>query len=78
MTPARLGGIIARLPAGLSEIYLHPAIQAYPGSGPGYRHDVELGALVDPAVVAAARSSPDLALGGYADFAAQAERRRWP
>jgi hopanoid biosynthesis associated protein HpnK len=75
MTPARLGGIIARLPPGLSEIYLHPAVRAYPGSGPGYRHEDELRALVDPAVVAAVRSH-DLALGGYADFAARGERRQ--
>jgi len=75
MTPARLGGIIARLPPGLSEIYLHPATQAYPGSGPGYRHDDELRALVDPAVIAAARSR-DVVLGGYADFTAGAERKR--
>jgi hopanoid biosynthesis associated protein HpnK len=73
MTPARVGGIITRLPPGLSEIYLHPAIHAYPGSGPGYRHDDELRALVDPAVIAAARSR-DLVLGGYADFAVEGRR----
>jgi hopanoid biosynthesis associated protein HpnK len=71
MTPARLGGIIARLPPGLSEIYLHPAIHAYPGSGPGYRHDVELRALIANDVAVATRDG-DLALGGYADFAAAA------
>jgi hopanoid biosynthesis associated protein HpnK len=75
MTAARVGGIIARLPPGLSEIYLHPAVGAYPGSGPGYRHDEELRALVDPVVVAAARGG-DLVLGGYSDFTPAAERRR--
>ncbi len=35
MTGARLRGVIARLPDGLSEIYLHPAIGPYGGGGPG-------------------------------------------
>jgi hopanoid biosynthesis associated protein HpnK len=69
MTADRLRGLIEHLPEGLSEIYLHPAkIDAYPGSAPGYRYVEEFQALVDPSVVAAARS-PGVALGGFADFA---------
>jgi len=68
MTAQRLCGLVRRLPSGLSEIYLHPATQAYPGSAPGYRYLEEFQALVDPDVVAAARAE-GLALGGYADFA---------
>jgi hopanoid biosynthesis associated protein HpnK len=69
MTAERLRGLISRLPAGLSEIYLHPAkADAYPGSAPGYRYLEEFQALVDPDVVAAGRSR-DVALGGFTDFA---------
>ena len=49
MTVDRLHAAIAALPAGLSEIYLHPAVRDdYPGHGPGYRHRDELAALPDP------------------------------
>ncbi len=69
MTAERLSGVIRRLPAGLSEIYLHPATsQSYPGSAPGYRYLEEFQALVSPEVIAAARAA-DVALGGFADFA---------
>jgi hopanoid biosynthesis associated protein HpnK len=69
MTCDRLRGLISHLPAGLSEIYLHPAkADAYPGSAPGYRYLEEFQALVNPDVIAAARSG-DVALGGFADFA---------
>jgi hopanoid biosynthesis associated protein HpnK len=69
MTPDRLRALISHLPAGLSEIYLHPAkADAYPGSAPGYRYLEEFQALVNPDVIAAA-SSQDVALGGFADFA---------
>jgi hopanoid biosynthesis associated protein HpnK len=60
--------VLTRLPAGLSEIGLHPAT-AHPG-GPfappdNWRPEVELAALMHPDVVRAARS---LRLGRFADF----------
>jgi hopanoid biosynthesis associated protein HpnK len=69
MTADRLGGLIACLPDGLSEIYLHPATaDAYLGSASGYAYIAEFEALVNPAVCAAARGGA-LVLGGFADFA---------
>ncbi len=51
MTTDRLHRAIAALPAGLSEIYLHPATRDdYPGHGPAYRHRLELAALLDPGI----------------------------
>ena len=52
---------------GLSEIYLHPATGAYPGSAPGYRYAEELAALTDPGMPAliAAR---DIRLAAFATF----------
>jgi hopanoid biosynthesis associated protein HpnK len=68
MTTPRLVGLLEHLPAGRSEIYLHPATRDhFPGHAPGYRYVEELAALVAPEVIAAARR-PDVALGGYADF----------
>jgi hopanoid biosynthesis associated protein HpnK len=60
--------ILQRLPAGVSEIYLHPAM---PGHGPisapmaAYRHADELAALLS-ARVRAALSRPGISRGGYA------------
>ena len=69
MTADRLAGIIRCLPEGLSEIYLHPATaETFAGSGPDYRHLEEFEALIDPAVVAAARAE-GVVLGGFTDFA---------
>jgi hypothetical protein len=69
MTAARLAGLMRRLPAGLSEIYLHPAARdAYEGSAPGYRYVEEFRALLDAKVIEAARDS-GAALGGFAEFA---------
>jgi chitin disaccharide deacetylase len=68
MTRCRLQGLIAHLPPGLSEIYLHPATAPYPGSAPGYRYREELEALTAPEVAAACRERA-LQLGGFADFA---------
>lgn len=70
MTPKRLKGLIEYLPEGLSEIYLHPAIGAYPGSAPGYAYVEELRALTDPAMpdLIAARH---IRLGGFCDFPVQ-------
>ena len=68
MTKGRVEGLLAQLPDGLSEIYLHPATRdAFPGSAPGYRYRDELAALLDSATIAAARSA-GIRLGGFADF----------
>ena len=70
MTKARLAALLARLPPGVVEIYLHPAIQnAFPGAAPGYRYTDEFAALCDPDCIAAVRHS-GYALGGYSDVAA--------
>jgi chitin disaccharide deacetylase len=68
MTRERLCGLIAHLPPGVSEIYLHPATAPYPGCAPGYRYREELEALTSPEVAAACRERA-LRLGGFADFA---------
>lgn len=67
MTPARLKGLLAHLPHGVSEIYLHPATGAYPGSAPGYAYREELRALTDPEI-ARLIAGRDIRLGGYCDF----------
>jgi hopanoid biosynthesis associated protein HpnK len=67
MTSARLLGLIENLPDGLSEIYLHPATQAYRGCAPDYRYAEELAALIAPRIIAASRNSA-VTRGGFADF----------
>jgi hopanoid biosynthesis associated protein HpnK len=66
MTANRVGALIDRLPDGVSEIYCHPALSAYPGSAPGYRYSEELTALLAPEVLVKARQ---VRLGRFADFA---------
>jgi chitin disaccharide deacetylase len=67
MTKARLAALLGRLPAGLVEIYLHPAmIDAFAGAAPGYRYAEEFAALCDSDCVAAMRRS-GYAVGGYSD-----------
>lgn len=69
VTPARLAGLIDRLPMGLTEIYTHPATtDDFAGHAPGYRYADEFAALIDPDVRAAiARSGAQLAT--FADIA---------
>ncbi|MBV9330252.1 MAG: hopanoid biosynthesis-associated protein HpnK [Alphaproteobacteria bacterium] len=68
MTRDRLSGLIARLPEGVSEIYLHPATcDRFAGSASNYRYRDELDALLDPQVIALARDR-DIRLGGFAEF----------
>jgi chitin disaccharide deacetylase len=68
MTTSRLAGLVGAAPAGLTEIYLHPATQdRFAGSAPGYRYRDELAALISKEVRAAASG---LRLGGFLDFAA--------
>jgi chitin disaccharide deacetylase len=65
MTRQRLAALIAHLPDGLSEIYLHPATGRYPDCAPSYRYREELEALAAAEVRAACR---EVDLGGFADF----------
>jgi chitin disaccharide deacetylase len=68
MTAPRLAGLLAHLPEGLSEIYLHPARGGgFAGAAPGYRYAEELAALTDPAVIQAAGAA-GIQRGGFADF----------
>ncbi len=72
MIEARLLEVLARLPPGVTEIYLHPATESGSAVGesmPGYRHAEELAGLVSEAVrTAIARCGARL--GGYLDAAA--------
>jgi hopanoid biosynthesis associated protein HpnK len=68
VTAPRLRGLLAHLPQGLSEIYLHPASRGdFAGAVPGYYHEQELGALIDPEVQATVQRE-GIVLGGYSDF----------
>jgi hopanoid biosynthesis associated protein HpnK len=71
MTEARLLQHLAALPAGVTEIYLHPGTASGAAIAPsmgGYRHRDELEALLSPAV-RSALSDPTIRCGGYADIA---------
>jgi hopanoid biosynthesis associated protein HpnK len=70
MTATRLKGLIAHLPEGLTEVYLHPATGPYPGSAPGYAYIEELRALTDPDIPALIAAG-DIRLGGFCDFPVQ-------
>jgi hopanoid biosynthesis associated protein HpnK len=70
MGPIRLAGLLAHLPEGLSEIYMHPATGGYPGSAPGYAYGAELAALTDPRMAALIKAG-DIRLGGFGDFPVQ-------
>jgi hopanoid biosynthesis associated protein HpnK len=62
--------ILQRLPQGVTEIYLHPAVATERPIVPTmatYRHSEELQALLDPGVLQARRAS-NAAYGGYADL----------
>ncbi len=71
MDEATLLAILARLPPGITEIYLHPAVRsgsAIAASMSGYRHADELAALLSPRVRAAIATG-GYGHGGYADAA---------
>ena len=69
MNAARLEGLVRVLPPGLSEIYLHPALDAgFAGAAPGYAYGEELAALTSPGV-AQALAEGGIVRGGFADFA---------
>ena len=67
LNTARLRGLIANLPDGLTEIYAHPATGPYPGSAPGYAYVQELAALTDSLAKDGALRD-GVALGRFADF----------
>jgi hopanoid biosynthesis associated protein HpnK len=70
MNEARLLQILQALPAGVTEIYLHPATESggtIAPSMPDYRHQEELNALLSPAV-RGALADPTIQLGGYGDI----------
>lgn len=69
MNVRRLRALLDNMPAGLVEIYTHPATaNDFPGHAPGYRYTDELAALVAPAVVEAVRLAGRRPVG-YADVA---------
>jgi chitin disaccharide deacetylase len=75
MDEEKLLAILARLPMGVTEIYLHPAVQsgrAIAESMNGYRHADELAALLSPRVRAAVAAG-GFGHGGYTDIV-RAER----
>jgi chitin disaccharide deacetylase len=70
MDEAKILEILARLPAGVTEIYLHPATEsgaAIAASMSAYRHLEELRALLSPRVRAAIDRA-GVACGGYGDL----------
>jgi chitin disaccharide deacetylase len=73
MTTARLAGLIAHLPDGLSEIYLHPATSpGFPGAAPGYLYGEELAALTSLQALDLTKKH-HVHLGSFADFLPPAE-----
>jgi len=71
MTETRVLGLLDHLPAGVSELYCHPASAPTPALAaemPGYRHDDELAALISPAVRARVERL-GIRLIGYRDLA---------
>lgn len=72
MVEERLLRLVPHLPAGVSEIYLHPAAERSPAlvaAMPGYRHPEELAALLSPAVRSRIAEC-GIRLAHYSDFAA--------
>jgi hopanoid biosynthesis associated protein HpnK len=68
MTTERVRGLIAHLPDGLTELYVHPATAGgFEGEAPGSLYAEELAALTAPDVLAAVRAS-GARLGGFADL----------
>ncbi len=78
MTESRLAALLRNLPAGRTEIYLHPATAGgFAGSAEGYDYAGEFAALASSAArEALARSGA--ALGGYGDFATSERRPAIP
>ena len=78
MDEARLLEILGRLPEGVTEIYLHPAVEsgaAIAASMSGYRHAQELAALLSPRV-RAALGACGAATGGFRQIRAPTGKER--
>jgi hopanoid biosynthesis associated protein HpnK len=76
MTAARISGFVSRLPAGVSEIYLHPAVAGWNGgdeSAAGYDGAGELAALLDPRLAELLRKR-GIAATAFSGLAAGAAR----
>ena len=68
-TAQRMRAALADLPAGLTEIYTHPAcMDNWPGSAPGYAYRAELAALTDAHAKTLLKASGALA-GSFAQVA---------
>jgi chitin disaccharide deacetylase len=64
----RLCALLSHVPAGVTEIYCHPATaDAFAGSAPGYRYRDELEALLAAGVAAAVRAN-HIRLTAYSDL----------
>jgi hopanoid biosynthesis associated protein HpnK len=64
MNPARMAGLIDRLPDGVTEIYTHPAVtDDWSGHNPGYRYTQEFEALLET-------HAPQITLARFADLPA--------
>jgi hopanoid biosynthesis associated protein HpnK len=69
MDESKLLTVLSRLPPGVTEIYLHPAVESGPAIAASmnrYRHADELAALLSPRVRAAIATG-DFGHGGYID-----------
>ena len=67
MTQARLQGLIAHLPEGVTEIYTHPATSSgFAGAAPGYRYEEELVALTS-AELRRQIAAAGVVCGGFSD-----------
>ena len=74
MNPLRVRALLANLPAGVSELYLHPATERWPGVPAGmenYAFAEEFAALVDVRVARALTES-DIEPTAYGTLAAAA------
>lgn len=68
MHPARVTGLLAQLPDGLTELYTHPATGGgFIGEATGYAYASERDALIAPEARAAAERSGAVR-GGFSDF----------
>ncbi len=76
MTPARLHGLLAHLPDGVSEIYLHPATASgFSLAAPGYRYEDELAALVSQEAIDI-KNKNEILLGAFGDFLPSATKNK--
>ncbi len=72
MTPERVRKFLAQLPPGVSELYVHPATQLWPGAfPPTYDFAGEFASLVDPQVMSQLRRS-DVRATSFTELAAHA------